>query len=184
MKFMSAALRSTSVSRSDRRPHHQSPVRGIQSSVNPLARAPKRATPPKTSSSAVRTLPDSRIMPLWLQWLIKVQRSSSIATCLLAVAVLMVYGWTVYSQQLWSQQYHKLETLQHKERQLMTSSEVLKNQLAQQAERPTTGLVSPQPANLIFLKPAPERPLRPINPALAATGTAANNKTVPSPLGY
>jgi hypothetical protein len=40
---------------------------------------------------------------------------------------------------------------------MTAANEVLKDKLAQEAERPGTGLVSPNPANTIFLAPAPQR---------------------------
>jgi hypothetical protein len=96
--------------------------------------------------------------PLWLMVLIKLQQGSSIVTLFLVAAILAVYGWTVYTQQRWGQQYDKLESLKKQERQLISANEVLKNQMAQQAENPTAGLLLPDPSNAIFLTPAPQRP--------------------------
>ena len=99
--------------------------------------------------------------------------------------MLSVYGWTVYSQKMWSQAYRKLETLQRHERQLTTANEVLKNHIALQAEQPTTELMPPTSASLIFLQPAPQLRVPAANPVLPATkpGTQTQQPT-PMPLGY
>ena len=69
-------------------------------------------------------------------------------------ATLIVYGWTVYSQELWSQSYRKLQNLQRHERQLNTTNATLTNKMAEEAEQPGTELVSPTSAGTIFLPPA------------------------------
>ena len=117
--------------------------------------------------------------PLWLSSLLFLQRSSDVITFLLVAATLTIYSWTVYTQQQWSQEYGKLQKLQRDERQLTTANAVIKDQLAQQAEKPGTGLVPPTQANTIFLQPAPQRPFH----------TAPNQSTEPEPpqlppLGY
>lgn len=94
----------------------------------------------------------SRPLPLWFLRLSLWQRRVSIATLLLIAGTLITYSSTVYLQQQWNQQFRKLETLQRRERQLTATNEVLKNQLASQAEQPSTELVSPNPANAIILK--------------------------------
>jgi hypothetical protein len=83
-------------------------------------------------------------------------RHSGILAFVLVATTLVIYGWTVYSQQHWSQSYRKLQTLQRDERQLTTTIEVLKNKMAQEAQTPAAGLVSPSPAGAIFLPPASE----------------------------
>jgi hypothetical protein len=99
--------------------------------------------------------------------------------------MLAVYGWTVYSQHMWNQAYQKLGVLQRHERQLTTTNEVLKNQMALQAEQPITGLVPPNPAAVIFLKPAPQRSDHAAAPVPPATKPAAQTeKPTPIPLGY
>jgi hypothetical protein len=121
------------------------------------------------------------LRPLWLLRLHTLYRCSSVITFLLVTAMLVVYGWTVYSQQLWSQAYRKLQTLQRSERQLTTNNEVLKNQLAQEAQTSATKLVSPSPATAIFLRPAPE------NSKSATPNTTFNSQSQQQnsmPLGY
>jgi hypothetical protein len=117
--------------------------------------------------------------PAWLSPLLFLQRSSDILTFVLVSSTLTLYAWTVYTQQQWTQEYRKLETLQRDERHLTTTNEVIKNQLAQQAEKPSTGLVTPTPAKTIFLQPAPQR-------HSLATPTKAVDPELPSkaPLGY
>ncbi len=94
----------------------------------------------------------SRPLPLWFLRLSLWQRRVSIASLLLIAGTLITYSSTVYLQQQWNQQFRKLETLQRRERELTAANEVLKNQLALQAEQPSTELVPPNPANAIILK--------------------------------
>lgn len=132
-----------------------------------------------TAQGSVKRLPNNRALPLWLRSLMGAQKSLSILTWGLATAVLSVYGQTVYSQQLWSQEYRKLETLQRDERQLTAASELLKNQIAQQAEGSRTGLVPANPANTLFLQPAPQRPA-----PVAAPAPVVANPASSAPIGY
>jgi len=102
-------------------------------------------------------------------------------TFLLVTAMLTVYGWTVYSQNIWNQAYQKARILQRHERQLTTTNEVLKNQMALQAEQPAT-LVRQSCQVVIFLKPAPQRSdhAAPVPPA---TASCPDRKPTPIPLG-
>ncbi|MBA2747993.1 MAG: hypothetical protein H0U45_04450 [Tatlockia sp.] len=94
----------------------------------------------------------SRPLPLWFLRLSLWQRRASIATLLLIAGTLITYSSTVYLQQQWSQQFRKLENLQRQERRLTATNEGLKNQLASEAEQPSTDLVPPNPADAIILK--------------------------------
>ncbi len=124
----------------------------------------------------VRQLPVQDRPPQWLRSLLLIQQASVVATFVLAGSVLVVYGWTVYSQQLWGKEYQKLENLRRSERQFTTNSEVLKNQIVKQAERPGAAMVPQSPDSLVFLKPAPARSGTAIAPAPQAS-------PIP-PLGY
>jgi hypothetical protein len=85
---------------------------------------------------------------------------------------LSLYGLTVYGEQRWSQDYQKLETLRLQEQQLSAASEVLKHQLATEAQNP---------GNTIFLQPAPETR----SPATPNSEPALKNRAgVETPLGY
>ena len=108
----------------------------------------------KPKSRLIPVVPNSDSLPLWLIRWQTFQRYSSIAALLLAVANLMVYGWTVYAQQLWTQNSQKLQELQRQERQITTTNEVIKNKMAKEAEKPTAGLVAPTPAQTVFVPPA------------------------------
>lgn len=143
--------------------------------------APKSAVSTQRLAKA-KIEPLSRSTPLWLRWLILLQRRSSVVTFLVVGATLWLYGATVYSQQLWSKEYYKLQTLRRQERQLATEGEVLKNQLAQQAEQENTGLIPPTPANNLFIEPAPERPAP--SGANSPAKPAPSPKLSPTPLGY
>ncbi|MBK1987399.1 hypothetical protein A0J48_007590 [Sphaerospermopsis aphanizomenoides BCCUSP55] len=119
--------------------------------------------------------------PVWLLRLYTIYRYSSAAAFLVVAATLMVYGWTVYSQELWSQAYRTLQSLQRNERQLTTTNATLTSKMADEAEQPSAGLVSPSPGNTIFLPPNSDRPNS------ASSHKIPNSEAQPqtlSPLGY
>ncbi|AVH72615.1 hypothetical protein [Nostoc sp. 'Lobaria pulmonaria (5183) cyanobiont'] len=127
------------------------------------------------------TMPNSGAAPLWLLRLYTFHRYSSVVAFLLVASTLAVYAWTVYSQELWGQSYRRLQNLQRHERLLTTTNATLKNKMANEAEQPTAGLVSPTPEGVIFLPPASQSP-KPASP-----NTTPNSEKQPqtlSPLGY
>ncbi|MEH2286153.1 hypothetical protein [Nostoc sp.] len=127
------------------------------------------------------TMPNSGAAPLWLLRLYTFHRYSSVLAFLLVASTLAVYAWTVYSQELWGQSYRRLQSLQRHERLLTTTNATLKNKMANEAEQPTAGLVSPTPERVIFLPPAS------VSPKPALPNTTPNSETqpqTPSPLGY
>lgn len=149
-----------------------------QSKVAPLPRVtnlPSRTPVPKVEKLNVSQRPK----PFWLSSLLLVQRGSDLMAFLLVATTLAIYSWTVYTQQQWSKEYRKLENLQREERQLTTANAVMKNQLAQQAEKPGTGLVNPAQANTIYVPAAPQRP----SPT-APTPKAETEPAAKTPLGY
>jgi hypothetical protein len=136
--------------------------------------------PSRTAQQKVEKLNVSqRPIPVWLSSLLVLQRGSDLIAFLFVATTLIIYSWTVYTQQQWSQEYRKLEKLQREERQLTTANAVMKNQLAQQAERPATGLVTPSQANTIYLPAVPQRPSQ-----AASTQSADPEPTAKTPLGY
>lgn len=134
----------------------------------------------RSYGAAPQTLTLSQqLTPRWLSSLLFLKRSSDVVTFLLVTTTLTIYSWTVYTQQQWMRDYRKLENLQRQERQLTTANAVMKNQLAQQAEKPATGLVTPTQTNAIFLPPAPQR-----QASTASTQTTHSEPEAKSPLGY
>lgn len=134
--------------------------------------------PTAVNRQVVTSLPATEPFPAWLKLLIRAQKASSAAVFVLVIATLAVYGWTVYVQQRWGQEYRQFETLKKQERQLISGNEALKNQIAQQAESPLSGLTVPDPNNTIFLTPAaPRSPEAPNHPF--------SSQPIPTkPIGY
>lgn len=137
----------------------------------------------QTLGETAKFIPQSESIPVWLTWLIRWQRRSSAIAFLLVSATLAVYGGTVYTQQLWNREYRQLETLQLQQRQLTAASEVLKNQLAQQAEQQDTGLIPATPNTNLFLQPAQQQPL-PVPSSTPPTAPGSNPQLLPTPVGY
>ncbi|MHC5933455.1 hypothetical protein [Nostoc sp.] len=137
--------------------------------------------PPGVGFLPLPTMSNSGATPLWLLRLYTFHRYSTVLAFLLVASTLAVYGWTVYCQQLWSQSYRRLQSLQRHERLLMTTNATLTNKMAQEAEQPTAGLVSPTPQGMIFLPPASH------SPKPASSNTTPNSQTqqqIILPLGY
>ena len=120
------------------------------------AKSIDRKNPSNQNQKSIPVMPDGSKIPMWLMRWNSIYRHTSVVTFLLVSTTLIVYGWTVYSQHLWSSSYKKLQDLQRDERQLTKHDEILKNRMAQEAEKPNSGLVSPTPANTIFV---PETPI-------------------------
>jgi hypothetical protein len=136
---------------------------------------------PKLGFLSFSTQDNTGTLPLWLLRFSAFHRYSSVVAFLLVAATLVVYGWTVYSQGIWSQGYRKLQNLQRHERQLKTTNAALTNKMAQEAEQPAAGLALPTPSRTIFLPPASH------SPNSKPTQTTPNPETQPpisSPLGY
>ncbi|MDF0553978.1 hypothetical protein [Kamptonema sp. UHCC 0994] len=178
-----------------RRPSRLAAVSSTESKVTPIGRARRKNVSPQPASisvptigrgatptkvAAVKILPNRQLKPVWLRSLLSIQRTSSVITFLLLSCTLTVYGWTVYGQQRWSEEYQKLETLRRSEQQLSAASVVLKHQIATAAENPETGLAPQQPQDMIFLEPAPERQV----PAANLDPQSTQKSTGETPLGY
>ncbi|WP_392530808.1 hypothetical protein [Nostoc sp. C117] len=136
---------------------------------------------PEVGFLGLPIMSNSGATPLWLLRLYTFHRYSSVLAFLLVLATLAVYSSTVYSQELWSQSYRRLQNLQRHERLLTTTNATLTNKMAEEAEQPTTGLVSPTPEGMIFLPPASSD----VKPG--SSNTKPNSETQQqklSPLGY
>lgn len=131
------------------------PVNVVQLPQQPQPLPPKNPKLRQLNPKISNIRQQSAQMPLLLRLFIKLYQTSTIITTCLVAAVLVVYGWTVYSQKQWGQEYSKLEKLQRNERYLTSTNEILKNQLAKQAETAETGFVMPSPATTVFIKPSP-----------------------------
>lgn len=131
------------------------------------------------SPAVVRSLPANPPTPSWLLWLVVAHRGTSAIALVLLAAALTVYGWTVHTQQVWGQEYHRLRNLQQQERQLTVANEALKNDLAQRAEDPSSSLRPPSPDDTIFLAPAPLRSAPAVVPASVVEPAVSSQ-----PLGY
>ncbi|GEA27372.1 hypothetical protein MiAbW_01935 [Microcystis aeruginosa NIES-4325] len=122
---------------SQRRP--QSPVNQATPTAKSAARVPLSPTEKQVASRQLRSL-------------YLLERIVAVITFCLLGSTLGMYAWTVYIPKVWDKEFGKLETLQRHERHLLATNETLKHQLAQQAEKPETGLTHPQPFQTIFLQ--------------------------------
>jgi len=144
-----------------------------------LARKPKNT---RQRQAVVKIRPLSETAPLWLQWFMLCQRYSFAIAFVLIAATFSVYASIVYSQKVWSREYQTLQKLQRQERQLTAARELLKTQLAEQAEQQNTGLVQPTSENNLFLEAAPQRPAN--KNTDSPVKSTPNPKLSPTPLGY
>jgi hypothetical protein len=146
--------------------------------------SPADEQPGLRAPSVLKVMPDRQWQPMWLRSLLRVERASSAAVVLLLGGALTLYGLTVYGEQRWSQEYQKLETLRRGEQQLSAASEVLKQQLAKEAENPETGLARQKPADTIFLRQAPENRSPVVTAPNSEEPALKNRSGVETPLGY
>lgn len=120
----------------------------------------RQVTTIKPRSKTAPTSLKSHPIQIWGLRLRFWQRRVGIVTSILIAGTLVTYSSTVYLQQQWNQKYRRLENLQRQERQLTANNEILKNQLAVEAEQPLTKLSPPNPADAIIL-PAAKQNNRP-----------------------
>lgn len=132
-------------------------------------------------AATVRSLPTTQTVPNWLKLLLVLQHTSGPLALSLVTAALVVYGWTVHVQQIWSNNFHQLERLQQQERNLTTYGQMVNHQIAKQAEAPDTNLALPGPQNTIFLEPP--QPL-PAPPQLQTVPPIVAPVEVKAPMGY
>ena len=153
------------------------PVPGTKKAKTPaLALVPTPPSPRRDSRS-----PSSSAFPLKIQCLLLLQKSLTVFSASLVLVTLGVYAWSVYVPKRWSQEFRKLEALQSDERQLVAMDETLKNQLAQQAGDPKTGLVPANPNQPLFLAPATTKTVAKPNIARTSPISIRQGK---SPLAY
>jgi hypothetical protein len=82
------------------------------------------------------------------------QKLSIAATVILTISVFAIYGWTVYAQEQWNQQFKKLEQLQRQERQLTNAAGSFDNEMLQSIQKKPGDLVRESPEKSIFLQAA------------------------------
>jgi hypothetical protein len=140
----------------------QNPTKRDRQSKKHLAVANRVPKKHQESGSGNPDLDRSPLAVPWLRSLVIIQRSTSVVFFLSVAGLLCVYTATVYTQQLWTREYRKLESLQRQERQMIAANEVLKNSLAESAQRPESGLLPTSVGNSIFINPAPQRRFKPV----------------------
>ncbi|HIK42692.1 MAG TPA: hypothetical protein IGS51_19315 [Thermoleptolyngbya sp. M55_K2018_002] len=130
-------------------PASLNPPPRLQRTARRLARSAQQ----QGDRPVVQSIPVAR-KPRWLNQLLRTQRASTVITTGLVTLSFAMYGWTVYIQHLWRGEFDRMQALERQERQLTAASETLRQHLANQAERPDSGLILPTPESAIFL-PAP-----------------------------
>ncbi|PSF36731.1 hypothetical protein C7H19_12220 [Aphanothece hegewaldii CCALA 016] len=156
-------------------------------SVSPLIAKPqKKITKSPRFENNLKKLPVKKEqLSSKLQFLLFIQKGFSFITFCLVATTLGMYAWTVYFPKLWTSEYKKLETLQRYERHIVATNESLKNQLAQQAEKPETGLSNPSPTQSIFLTPTSEdNPRHPNKPKNQISSNSDAKPTTPITNAY
>lgn len=108
----------------------------------------------------VRELQRNTTIPPWLQSILKVQQGAKIVFVTIVGSIPFVYGYTVYTQDLWKTQYGHLNRLHVRGQQQLVMTENLKYQAAQAGDRPQSGLVAPTPDRMVFVTEEAPRPLK------------------------
>lgn len=128
----------------------------------------------------VRQVTDRNSVPLWLKYLLTMQRGALAVFCSVFALSAIGYGYTVYTQDLWKSQHGQLRRLQLQERQQAVMNENLKQEAAKKAEDPSSGLLAPNPERIVFIPSAPQRPAKPL-PTHHSPQPTPTSKV---PLGY
>ena len=133
--------------------------------------------PSRSQSTRLKALPNRVAVPQWLQLVRQTERLSLVVAGLLASGAIVTYGWAMYSQQQWGQEYRQLEKLRRNERQLTTNGEMMKNNIARTSDPKQYGLVPRSADHIVVIPPAPARPPVPMR------ATDPNTKPI-MPIGY
>lgn len=128
----------------------------------------------------VRQLHRNVPIPPWLKSLLKIQQGAKVIFALVVGTIPIVYGYTVYTQDQWKNQHGQLNRLRAKEQQQIVMNENLKYQQAEAAEQNKSGFVAPTPDRMVFITPAPARPLK----QRPQTPTTNPNPELQTPQGY
>ncbi|WP_310426883.1 hypothetical protein [Chamaesiphon sp. VAR_48_metabat_135_sub] len=128
----------------------------------------------------VTQLPQHNSDPVWLKSLLTLQQGSLVLFCSIFGLSSIVYGYTVYTQDMWKSQHSQLRRLQKQERQQGVMDENLKQQMAKTAEQPGSGFVAPSPDKIVFIPTAPPRPTKSIPAPPSPQPTPASQ----FPVGY
>ena len=155
-----------------------------QRSSQPLDRKNKRllANRQPAPNLNVKRLPrtNSFPLPVWLRVLMTTQKLSIAATVILTISVFAIYGWTVYAQEQWNQQYKKLEQLKRQERQLTNAAGAFDNEMLRSIQKKPGDLVRESPEKSIFLQAAPLRPKLEVPSTISELPASKHNES----LGY
>jgi hypothetical protein len=133
----------------------------------------------RNSRTTLQAMPDRMPLPGWLRLLKKTEKISLVVTFGLVTAAVATYGWAVYSQQQWGTNFSHLNTLRRDERQLLKSSELMKNDIARHNDPKQYGLVPRNAEHIVVIPPAPLRS------ALPTRNSGPDPKAKPiTPIGY
>lgn len=133
---------------------------------------------PLVKPSQVRHLPSRTAAPVWLKSLLTMQKGATVLFGIVFGLSAVVYGYTIQTQGTWRSQHGQLKRLQHQERQQSIITENIKQGLAKTAAEPKSGLVEPNPEQMVFIPSAPQRPIKPLPTQSPQTMPAA------TPTGY
>lgn len=115
------------------------------------SRVTSRPLPPQWRDRSQKK--NKTAFPLFIRILLFLQRSSSLLTFCGIVGTLGMYGLTVYTQQLWNQEYKELESLQRHERTVTNINGALKDQIADTNNDSNQDLIPLTPDKNVYIKP-------------------------------
>jgi cell division protein FtsL len=170
---------------------YQSKVSDLHSKASTVSKVPRRSRKAEAmprAAAASRTRQEQQVrelhrnvaVPPWLKSLLNLQKGAKVIFAVVLGTIPIVYGYTVYTQDQWKNQHGQLNRLRAREQQQVVMNENLKYQMAETAEHPSSGLVAPTPDRMVFVAPAPARPLK----QRPQTPIANPNPELQTPQGY
>jgi hypothetical protein len=143
---------------------YQSKVSDLHSKASTTSKVPRRSKAAELGrvrqEQQVRQLNRDVPVPPWLKSLLNMQKGARAVFAIVLGTIPIVYGYTVYTQDQWKSQHGQLNRLRAKEQQQVAITENLKYQAAETAEHNNSGFVAPTPDRMVFISPAPARPLK------------------------
>ncbi len=110
--------------------------------------------------SKVSQLPPPHSAPVWLRSLLTIERGAAALFVSVFGLSIVVYGYTVHTQNSWKQQYGKLNRIDLQERQQVVMDANLKHQMAEAAELDPKNFEAPDPKKVAFIPSVAPRPTK------------------------
>jgi hypothetical protein len=129
---------------------------------------------PSSPSQKVQKLSARHHVPQWLRSLWRLQRRTKLLFAAILCLLPIVYTLTVSTQDRWKREHGQLKRLQAQIDKQALVTQTLEHNLAQAAERTSSGAISADPSQIVFVPASTPRPPKPAHTAPKSPPTPAH----------